>query len=386
MPRSRGSRLTRKRVTAALALLLVAGVAVGAALSWHFSSIVVVPTHSRWAPNAEIVEVGSRSVTLKRNETTSRPGVYDIAWEGGSAQVGPVVTADDDTVTRQLSRLRGYLLPGMDVELGDEAYNGNPREALGLAYRDVSIRGELGPLPAWLVPGGSEALAAAGRTWAIVIHGHNGDRQNGLKLVPALHRFGLSALLVSYRDDLGAPESPDGYHHLGLTEWRDVDAAARYALRHGARRLVLVGFSMGGAVAGRFMAESPRAGRVAALVLDAPVVDWRETLELNTAEMGWPELATLPLRWAIERRIDVDWEELDYESHLDDFALPILLFHGSDDEVVPKEPSEELAEALPDSVTYFEVPEADHVQAWNVGPALYERRLEQFLRKALRAR
>lgn len=384
MPRSRASRLTRKRVAAGLALLLVVGVAVGAALSWHFSSVVVVPHHSHWAPNAEIVGVGPRSVTLERNEATSRPGVYDIAWEGGSAQVGAVTRVDDDAVTRELSRLRGYLLPGMDVEAGDEAYNGDPREALGLPYRDLAIRGELGPMPAWLVPSDAGGRNPAGaRTWAIIVHGHNGDRQNGLKLVPALHRLGLSALLVSYRNDLGAPESPDGYHHLGLTEWRDVDAAARYARRHGARRLVLVGFSMGGAVAGRFMAESPRAGRVAALVLDAPVVDWRETLEFNATEMGLPALAALPLRWAIDARVGIDWDALDYESHLEDFELPILLFHGAEDDLVPKEPSEELAETLPGSVTYFEVPEADHVQAWNVDPALYERRLGAFLAAAL---
>jgi len=384
MPRSPGSRLTRKRVAAGLALLLAAGVAVGAALSWHFSSIVVVPHHSHWAPNAEVVDVGPRSVTLGRNEATSRPGVYDIAWEGGSAQVGAVAMMDDDTVTRRLSRLRGYLLPGMDVELGDEAYNGDPREALGLPYRDLAIRGELGPLPAWLVPSRAGGRNTAGaRTWAIVVHGHNGDRQNGLKLVPALHRLGLPALLASYRNDLGAPESPDGHHHLGLTEWRDVDAAARYALRHGARRLVLVGFSMGGAIVGRFMAESVRADRVAALVLDAPVVDWRETLEFNATQMGLPELAALPLRWAIDARVEIDWEALDYESHLEDFDLPILLFQGAEDDLVPKQPSEELAEALPESIDYFEVPEADHVQAWNVNPPLYERRLGAFLAAAL---
>jgi hypothetical protein len=357
-------------------------VGIGAALSWHFSSFVVVPDHSRWAPDIEVVRVGPDSVVLERNEAASKRGVYDIAWEGGSAQVGAVLERDEETLTRRLRRARGYLLPGMSVELGSEAYNGDPREALGLPYRDVSIRGELGPLPAWLVPAGARGAAAA-RTWAIVVHGHNGDRQNGLKVVPALHRLGLPALLVSYRNDLGAPDSPDGYHHLGLTEWRDVDAATEYALSHGARRLVLFGFSMGGAVIGRFMADSPRAGDVAALVLDAPVVDWRETLELNTTRMGWPALAALPLRWAVGARIDVDWEALDFESHPEDFDLPILLFHGDDDEIVPVETSRELADALP-GATYVEVPTADHVEAWNVAPRLYERRLDRFLREALR--
>lgn len=377
--------MRRRRRLGLLALLgLLIAVGVGAALSWHFSSIVVVPDHSRWAPNVEVVRVGPDSIVLERNDTASKRGVYDIAWEGGSAQVGTVVGKNDETVTRRLRRVRGYLVPGMEVELGNEGYNGDPREALGLPYRDVAIHGELGPMPAWLVPGRAGAAdATAGRTWAIVVHGHNGDRQNGLKVVPALHRLGLPVLLVSYRDDLGAPDSPDGYHHLGLTEWRDVDAAAVYALRHGARRLVLAGFSMGGAIAGRFMADSPRADDVAALVLDAPVVDWRETLELNTTEMGWPAPAALPLRWAVGARIDVDWEALDFESHLEDFDLPILLFHGEDDEIVPVETSRDLAEALPEQVTYVEAPGAGHVEAWNVAPRSYERRLSDFLVAAL---
>ena len=376
MPRSRGSRLTRKRVAAALALLLVAGLAVGAALSWHFSSQVIVPDHSPWTTGVEIVGVDARSVELERGDATEQPGVYGLTWEGGHAILGPIVATSEETVTRRISAVRGYLTTDTDAGMDGRVYVGDPGQSLGLPYRDVAIEGELGSLPAWRVPG-------RGRTWAIVVHGHNGDRQDALELVPALRRAGLTALLVSYRNDPGVTPSPDGHHHLGLTEWRDVDAAAAYALSHGARRLVLVGISMGGAVVGRFMADSPRAAEVAALVLDAPVLDWRETLEFNATLMGLPALAALPLRWAIEARIDVDWEALDYESHLEDFELPILLFHGAEDELVPKEPSEELAEALPGNVTYFEVPEADHVQAWNVDPALYERRLSRFLRAAL---
>ena len=62
------------------------------------------------------------------------------------------------------------------------------------------------------------------------MHGINGTPQVGLRLVPTLRRAGLPTLLITYREDLGAPPSPDGFHHMGLTEWRDLKAAARYAL------------------------------------------------------------------------------------------------------------------------------------------------------------
>jgi uncharacterized protein len=49
----------------------------------------------------------------------------------------------------------------------------------------------------------------------------------------------------------------------GLTEWRDLAAAAQYALARGARRLLLVGYSMGGAIVVSFLEHSPLAARVA---------------------------------------------------------------------------------------------------------------------------
>jgi alpha/beta superfamily hydrolase len=90
------------------------------------------------------------------------------------------------------------------------------------------------------------------------VHGINSDREDDLRIVPILHASGLPALLITYREDVSAPPSPDGHHHMGLTEWRDLQAAASYALAHGAQRLVLVGYSMGGAVVSQFMENSSR--------------------------------------------------------------------------------------------------------------------------------
>ena len=232
--------------------------------------------------------------------------------------------------------------------------------------------GELGPMPDWLVPGDS-------RTWAIVVHGINGTPQNGLRLVPSLHRAGLPTMLIAYREDLGAPDSPDGFHHMGLTEWRDLQAAARFAFAHGARHLILAGYSMGGAIVAQFMEHSPLAPRVSGLVLDAPALNWERILEFNATRMGFPSFAALPVEWAISARIDVDWDSLDALRHPEDFQLPILLFHGEDDKVVPISTSDDFAAELPRWITYYRVPEAGHTESWNVDPKLYERRLEAFL-------
>jgi pimeloyl-ACP methyl ester carboxylesterase len=355
-----------------LPLILVIAVA----LSWHFSDRVLVPDHSNWSPQVQVEGLSPGRIVLERTEDSDRPGVYALEWTGGRAIVGAVLDSDDETVTRRLRTRRGYLVPEMDVGVEPNVFGGDPGQAFGLPFRDVDVPDELGPMPAWFVP----ARPGGDRdTWAIVVHGINGTLQNGLRMVPTLHRAGLSTLLISYREDLGAPESPDGLHQMGLTEWRDLAAAARYALDHGARRLVLAGYSMGGAVVAQFMEHSPLASRIDGLVLDAPVLDWKETLELNASREGWPSITALPLEWAIDARIDADWDSLDAHRHLDDFQLPILLFHGDDDEVVPISGSEDFAEELPRRVTFYKAPRAGHCESWNVDPKLYEHRLSAFL-------
>lgn len=344
-----------------------------AAAGWSFSSDVLVPDYSAWSDPIEVKAVGGKRVVLGRSADTERPGYYGLSWEGGHAVLGPVLSTAEDSVTRKLSDVSGYLVPEVEgAHLDSNVYYGNPHQARGLPYTDVYVKGELGPMPAWLIPGDS-------RTWAIVVHGINDTPQVGLRIAPALHRLGLPTLLITYRDDQGAPKSPDGFHHMGLTEWRDLEAAARYALARGAKHLMPIGYSMGGSLVTQFLERSPLASRTAAVVLDAPALDWKSILEFNSEEMGFPGFFALPVEWAIGARIDADWSRLDALQHTDELHYPTLLFHGVEDQVVPIRTSEEYAEELPDWVTFFAVPKADHTQSWNVGPSLYDRRLRRFI-------
>jgi pimeloyl-ACP methyl ester carboxylesterase len=362
----------RRKWVIAAAIALIAAVAIGAAISWHFSSAVLVPDHSDWPAKATVERLGPASITLTRDEETERPGVYGLNWRAGHAVIGAVTAEAADTVTRRLRAVSGYLVPGVKAAVDADVYAGNPEQELGLPTADVRVQGELGPMPAWLTPG-------RGRTWAIVVHGINGTPRESLRILPTLHRAGLPTLSITYREDLGAPPSPDGYHHMGLTEWHDLQAAARYALAHGARRLVLVGYSMGGAIVTQFMQHSPLAPRVAGLVLDAPALNWQKVISFNATEMGLPSFAALPVEWAIGARIDADWSDLDAVGHPQDLQLPILLFHGDEDKVVPISTSDELAQELPRWVTYFRLPRAGHTESWNVDPRLYDERLANFL-------
>ena len=88
----------------ALALL-----GLGVAISWHYSSAVLVPDHSDWPQEITVERVIRDRVELSSSEESERPGVFGLTWQGGHAIVGPVLRSDDDSVTRELRDVRGYL-------------------------------------------------------------------------------------------------------------------------------------------------------------------------------------------------------------------------------------------------------------------------------------
>lgn len=367
------------RLVVGIAIAAVVGLAVGLLAIWHFSSVVLVPDHSEWPLDTRVEAVAPGRIVLSRNEDSAQQGVYGIDWQTGHAIVGSILGQDSDTVTRRLSDVRGYLVPDIDVGLDSRVYAGDPRQTLGLPFRSIGVPDPLGPMPAWLIPADPASPRADDQIWAIVVHGHNDNRQNALRILPTLRKAGLTSLAISYRNDLGAPASPDDLYHLGETEWRDLAASVRYAIGRGASRVVLIGYSMGGALIEQFMLHSPLASRVAALALDAPVLDWRSVIEFGAEEMGLPGFLGWPVEWAVDVRVDPDWNDLDALSHTGSFQLPILLFHSTGDELTPIADSEDLAAALPDWVTFYRVPDVGHTESWNADPALYERRLAAFL-------
>jgi alpha-beta hydrolase superfamily lysophospholipase len=363
-----------------LALLIALAVAV--VVTWNFSSVVLVPNHQDWPQEVKVEDVKPGRITLSSGHDSEQPGVYGLDWQTGHAIVGPVLAEGDDTVTRRLTNVRGYLVPGIHVGLDSHVYSGDPGQALGLPFRSVGVPDPLGPMPAWLVPAAPKRPAER-HTWAIVVHGHNDNRQNDLRIAPTLRRAGLTSLLISYRNDLGAPESPDGLYHLGETEWVDLQAAVRYALGHGAQRVVLVGYSMGGELITQFMQRSHLSRNVAALVLDAPVLDWRSLIEFNSEQIGLPGFLGMPVEWMIDARANPDWNSLDALQDPEDFHLPILLFHSTEDKLVPISTSDDFAAELPRWVTYYRVPTVGHTESWNLNPRLYSRRLQGFLAQNL---
>ncbi|MGP3981526.1 alpha/beta hydrolase family protein [Streptomyces sp. KR80] len=370
----------RLRTAAASAVITVLGAGAAAVAAGRYASDAALkPSRQRPFPSdpqLTVHEVAAGHIGLTRSLASLRPGTYGLTGDEGHAIVGPVLDTTPhppDVVVRRLERVtHGALRPGARMWLTPQLHIGNPRDALGLDHADVDVPGELGLLPAWFVPGARE-------TWVITVHGLGTSREHPMVVMPFLQRCGVPVLDLAYRGDLGAPRLPDGIGHLGATEWRDLDAAIRYAVRYGAESVVLYGWSTGATMALHAAAESALRRRITGIVLDSPVLDWRATVRALTAADGSPAvLLPLAVR-AVQGRTGLGGTGLPEASDPDRLAVPTLLLHGPDDAIAPWGASRALADRRPDLVTLHTVEHAPHGAMWNAAPDSYEEALRRFL-------
>lgn len=360
-------------------------------------SILVARGFTRWPTGRpdelEVADVDTvaGTITLRRGPDSAVPGRYGLWFDHsrGYARIGAVLDETPDSVVRELLSV-DYGIPRapMGARLSGWFFR-HPRE-LGLPVRDVAIPTAVGPAPAWHLPVlvNAEGTAVVNRTWAIVVHGHGSARPEGLRAVAPLHEQGWDALLISYRNDATAPASPDRRTALGDREWLDVEEAMRYAIAQGAERIVLVGFSLGGAIALQAATRAVDSERVAGVVLDSPVVDWVVALDHLAARMRLPGVvrrgaylvAGEPWGGVLTGLSDpIDWKRLNFVARAQELAVPILLMHSDDDGYVVPDASLALAAARPDIVRLERWTIARHTKLWNLDPQRWEGDIRDWL-------
>ncbi|WP_162528159.1 alpha/beta hydrolase family protein [Gemmobacter caeruleus] len=254
-------------------------------------------------------------------------------------------------------------------------YRGTPEQALGLPFEEISLDTPLGRAPAWLVPG-----APGARMGAIIVHGIGGAREDGYPYLPALHAAGLPVLMMTYRNDAGAPKAPEGLRLFGLTEWEDLETAMATMQARGIDRVVLVGASMGGAIVGQFLGRSSRADRVAGLILDAPALDFPAVLRHVTDRLGLP-LRSIGARLALPAFALTHGENMGQATVIPVIAAfkgPVLLFHGRADRIVPATTSLALLDQRNGGTTLL-MTEGDHLQSHRAEPRRFASLMRDFL-------
>lgn len=374
-------------VRAALTLISLALAGVLSALavaSVHMARRVVTPAAR--VPDTRILslDTAAQTITLARTPDTELPGRYGLFTSGTTdyVKLGSVLSEDDSSVKRKL-----LTHIASDAQLSPEAafsgwYYDSP-EQLQLPFTPELIGSGVGPCPAWLFPAGD------GDVWAIQVHGRGTTRAECLRGVPVFHALGITSLVVSYRNDGEAPRSRTGTYTLGATEWRDVDAAVGFARRRGAKRIILMGWSMGGAIALQVSLTSAHRDAIAGLILESPVVDWRLVLAYQARVMRVPAavsglaIGALQSEWATPVTRSggaIPFDRLDVVARAAELRHPILILHSDDDGFVPSDASHELLAARPDLVELkvFEV--ARHTKLWNYDQERWSESIRSWVR------
>ncbi|MEL5991808.1 alpha/beta hydrolase family protein [Microbacterium phosphatis] len=310
---------------------------------------------------------------LDRTPRTQASGLYNL-WlrDGGWVRLGAVVDEQASTVTRVVIGVTPdtELRPGVRASWSGIYYR-DPADA-GLDALDVVVETPVGPAPAWLI----HPSDRPSDQWAIHIQGMGSSRAGTLRGVLVAADAGLTSLVVSYRNDGEGPRVGSGRSTLGAAETDDIRAAARYAVAHGARRIVLFGWSMGAAIALELATDAEFDGVIDRLVLDSPVLDWAATIDANCARAGLPSwfgafgrpwLQTRVLARLVGLEAAVPLRRFNSTVRADALSIRTLILHGAQDSSAPHSVSARLARLRPD-VVQLESFSSDHTLNWNSDP------------------
>lgn len=381
-----------KVVSVALVTLVVVFYAAGGIL---FSNMIHADALSPQPPTPDygvyVVEIGTDTITLtsaQERDDITRPGQAGLRWDGGYGVIGNIIGTDGLDVAR-LAVLQVGVRPPVcsgslsgceEVDIDPWAYETDPGD-IPLDFSEVEFESELGPLGAWRVD------AEDGSVWAIHAHGWRASRREALRTLGTFHEAGMTSLVIDYRNDKDAPDDPSGLYRFGRTEWKDIEAAARYALAQGAESIVLVGYSTGAALDLAFLENSPLSDEVEAMVFDAPNIDMADSVKHEASKrtipgtpIPVPGSLTAVAMFLADLRWNVDWSDIDYTGRSADIVhVPTLVFHGLKDDRVPVDVSRRFRDGAPELIELVEVPQAGHVTSWNVDSAQYEAILGRFL-------
>lgn len=231
---------------------------------------------------------------------------------------------------------------------------------------EVTYDSPPGAMDAWYLP-------APGTTWVIHVHGLNDTPAEPEVLFQPLQEAGYPQLSITYRNDANQPPDPSGYHQYGATEWEDLLGALEFARENGAREVVFAGYSTGASHALSFVFRH-NFDIIGGVITDSANIDLGWTIDhrgsqeqLPVIPLSVPPTMAWVAKFFTSLRLDVNWKSLDYIDRAErSLRVPVLAFHGTEDESVPIEQSIALKEAQPGLVELIEVPGAGHVEAFDV--------------------
>ena len=379
---------------------------------WYFSGLIYEGGLNPEFPDTDdigtaedrilVSSIDENTLTLNVEEelwgVLMEKGVYGVRGQNGDAVVGKIISSENNIVKRELLKLSGTLVSGDKVNgtnlvtidefgsykiLGTSSWSGQasegvytPESVSNLDYEIISYTSDLGEFPSYLTTEGDKGIV-------IFIHGFRGDYSRevfALMRSGDLNELGYRSMIISYRNDRGVPKDPSGIYQYGTTEWRDIDGAIDEALKY-TDNVILFGTSGGGGPISSWLQNVGDRNKVSGIIYEAPVISFWESVEVNgAARFPWlPSQLFSYFKIVTELRYGVDFSAMDFREAVIESEIPVLLFHGDDDEWVPIEMSDYIASMRTTNLTYVRYENVGHVTSWNADPARYVRELSTFL-------
>ena len=276
-----------------------------------------------------------------------------------------------------------FLIAQGVVNVDRKAQEDDPSK-YNLTYEDVefSSRDGLFKLSGWYLPG------EEGSPHLVFVHGNGSVRSgdNAVEIASRLKSLGFGMLLFDMR---GRGSSEGDIASGGYFERQDVLGAYDYLLADRdaeAGRVGLLGFSLGAATSVMTAGMEPG---FAAVVADSPFADAGELVTTEAARSSpiprWLVPIFVPAaRWMAQAFYDINIGNLSPERAAAGLGYPILVIHGEEDQRIPWEHGQRVADATPAGSSFWLVPEVDHVDAFLAHPDEYTDRVSEYFGSRLR--
>ena len=364
-------------------LIILIFIALGGA-GWFFSGVIyeggLNPDFNDTASigtaedRVSVTKVNNNSIVLNVEEEMWGPllerGIYGIIGQNGDAVVGNIISTEGVIVERELINLNGTIVEGDRIRgtslvvrdnkgaykiLGTSSWSGQaaegvytPKSVSNLDYETIYYQSDLGEFPAYLTNEGDIGIV-------IFVHGFRGDysREVFAKMrAGEIVDMGYRSMIISYRNDKGLPKDPSGIFQYGTTEWEDIDGAIDKALEY-TDNVVLWGTSGGGGPISSWLGNVGDKSKVKGIIYEAPVINFWESVKVNgAARYPWvPQQLFSYFKLVTEIRYSIDFDNMNFTDSVINSDIPVLLFHGDDDEWVPVEMSDLIAESRDTNLT-----------------------------------
>jgi alpha-beta hydrolase superfamily lysophospholipase len=250
----------------------------------------------------------------------------------------------------------------------------------GLKFEDIAFHSSDGTkLSGWFIP-----AAVKPKGVVVLCHGVDGNRMGTFEPAMMLHKHGYATFIFDFR---ARGNSEGGHSTLGWKETDDLLAAVQVVKNRADMRGVpvgVMGHSMGGAVALMAAAQS---SDIRAVIAESAFAQLDHAVHNHFRSIfGWPApLFEYPSRWLGEQLIGRSSTDIAPVKVISTIApRAVFLIQDADDTLCPPSESKDLFEACGKPKLLWTVPHAGHIQAIELQPEEYERRIVGFFDSNLR--